>query len=149
MATQLSERQGARAPSGSDTLLRRVSFPALVAAPVVAATVYVANVDPGTPGHYPGCPFLAVTGYFCPGCGGLRAIHALTHGHPLQALHDNAYGLAVVAALAVWWAAWLVARVRGRALSTRPVRVVMFTALALMPLFTVLRNLPFGHFLAP
>jgi hypothetical protein len=30
---------------------------------------------------YPRCLFYAVTGWQCPGCGGLRALHHLLHGH--------------------------------------------------------------------
>lgn len=148
MTAHLSERHGPMALSRADRL-RTFALPALVAAPFLAATAYVANVDPNAPGHYPTCPFLAVTGYWCPGCGGLRAMHALTHGHPLQALHDNAFGLAAVAALSVWWLAWLVARWRGRPLSFRPVRAVLIAVIVVMPVFTVLRNLPIGHILAP
>lgn len=148
MTAHLSERHGAVASPRAGRL-RTLALPALVAAPFVAATVYVANVDPNAPGHYPTCPFLAVTGYFCPGCGGLRAVYALTHGHPLQALHDNVFGVAAIAALVVWWLAWIVARLRGRSLSVRPVRVALIVALAVVPVFTVLRNLPIGHFLAP
>lgn len=148
MAAHLSEQHASMARPRPDRL-RAVALPALVAAPFLAATAYVANVDPNTPGHYPTCPFLALTGYWCPGCGGLRAVYALTHGHPLQALHDNAFGLAAVAAVAVWWIAWVVARVRGRPLSVRPVRAVLFAALVVIPVFTILRNLPIGHFLAP
>lgn len=153
MVAHLSERRAQRAhhpgPSPRPDKLRAAALPALVAAPFVAATAYVANVDPNTPGHYPTCPVLAVTGYYCPGCGGLRGMFALTHGHPLQALHDNAFGLAFVGALALWWVVWLVARLCGRPMPTRGVRVVLIAALAVMPVFTVLRNLPVGHFLAP
>lgn len=148
MATHLSERDGPLAPPRSGRL-RALTLPALVAVPFVAATAYVARVDPNAAGHYPTCPSLLITGYYCPGCGGLRAMHALTHGHPLQALHDNAFGLAIVAALAVWWVAWAVARWRGRSMSARPVVVVTFALLAVMPVFTVLRNLSVGAFLAP
>ncbi|HEX6447294.1 MAG TPA: DUF2752 domain-containing protein [Streptosporangiales bacterium] len=148
MAAHLSERHAPLAPPRADRL-RALALPALVAAPLLAATAYVANVDPNAAGHYPTCPSLLVTGYYCPGCGGLRAMYALTHGHPLQALHDNAFGLAFVAAVAVWWVAWVVARWRGRSVPTRPILAVTFVLVALMPVFTVLRNLPFGHFLAP
>ena len=34
--------------------------------------------------------FHAMTGLWCPGCGGLRAVHDLTHGHLVTALHENA-----------------------------------------------------------
>ena len=35
--------------------------------------------------YYPQCGFKQWTGYDCPGCGGLRATHAITHGRVLQA----------------------------------------------------------------
>src|SRR5687768_7002451 len=65
-------------PSG--TLPRRLLGPAATALGVAGAAAYVSVVDPHQPGHYPACPFLAVTGLFCPGCGGLRCAHALAHG---------------------------------------------------------------------
>ena len=35
------------------------------------------------------CPFHALTGFYCPGCGGTRSMTALLHGHLLLALHEN------------------------------------------------------------
>ena len=52
-----------------------------------AAMLYV--LDPREPGNYPICPFLGLTGYHCPGCGTLRALHQLLHGSPLNALGYN------------------------------------------------------------
>ncbi|MDQ1287273.1 MAG: hypothetical protein QG622_838 [Actinomycetota bacterium] len=84
----------------------RLVAPAAVAAAVVAGTACVAIVDPGVPGRYPSCPWLALTGYPCPGCGGLRAVHALTRGDVSLAADQN---LLVVAAVPVavtaylWW----------------------------------------------
>lgn len=34
----------------------------------------------------PGCYLYRLTGYYCPGCGGTRAIRALMHGHVLSGL---------------------------------------------------------------
>lgn len=34
----------------------------------------------------PPCWFHLITGYYCPGCGGTRALRALFHGHFLQAV---------------------------------------------------------------
>ena len=54
-----------------------VLLPLVVAASALIGRAYVANVDPNVAGHYPTCPILAVTGWYCPGCGTLRAVHAL------------------------------------------------------------------------
>lgn len=46
----------------------------------------------------PPCLFHLITGYYCPGCGGTRAVRALLHGHILQSLHYHPivpYGAAV------------------------------------------------------
>lgn len=40
------------------------------------------------PGHtLPPCLFHLFSGYYCPGCGGTRAVRALLHGHILQAVY--------------------------------------------------------------
>lgn len=75
-----------------------------MAAAVAAGAALVAVVDPGVPGHYPACPILAATGWYCPGCGGLRAVHALAHGDVAQALDRNAL---IVLALPVVLLAYL------------------------------------------
>ncbi|MEM9293244.1 MAG: DUF2752 domain-containing protein [Acidobacteriota bacterium] len=43
------------------------------------------------PGHYgiPRCPFRSFTGFLCPGCGSLRAMHHLLHGELALALRLN------------------------------------------------------------
>lgn len=45
--------------------------------------------DPSTTAIYPPCPFHAVTGFHCPGCGSLRALHSLLHGHIAAAMSQN------------------------------------------------------------
>ena len=40
--------------------------------------------------YFPPCVFYTVTHFYCPGCGNTRTVLALLHGHPLQALHNNA-----------------------------------------------------------
>ena len=35
------------------------------------------------------CPFHVLTGLYCPGCGNSRALHALLHLHPTEALRYN------------------------------------------------------------
>ena len=46
-------------------------------------------VDPRNAGSYPICPFLGLTGCYCPGCGTLRALHSLLYGDIASALGYN------------------------------------------------------------
>ena len=49
------------------------------------------------------CPFRALTGYPCPGCGMTRAFSAIAHGEPLSAVIYNPLSpVLFVAALLVW-----------------------------------------------
>lgn len=42
------------------------------------------------------CPFFALTGHFCPGCGSVRAIEALTTGQLSEALQSNVLAITVL-----------------------------------------------------
>lgn len=37
----------------------------------------------------PICPFKNLSGFYCPGCGGQRALHQILHGNFLEAFHSN------------------------------------------------------------
>ncbi|GAA3306424.1 hypothetical protein GCM10020295_62620 [Streptomyces cinereospinus] len=106
-------------------------------------------MDPKEPGHYPVCPLLRFTGLYCPGCGGLRSAHAVVHGDLPAALHANALAVAGYVCFAVVWTVWVVRAVRGRPLRLDPPPASLWTAGALLLLFTVVRNLPFGGRLHP
>ena len=82
--------------------------PVGAAAVALAACAVVAVVDPNEPGHYPTCPFKALTGLDCPGCGSMRAVHALTRGQILHAADLNLLLLVALPFLVWAWAAWLV-----------------------------------------
>ncbi|MFI6843355.1 DUF2752 domain-containing protein [Kitasatospora sp. NPDC050467] len=145
MGVTASSTASARPP-----VLRRLGAPLTALAAATVPTVFVAVVDPNAPGHYPTCPFLAFTGWWCPGCGGLRCVHALAHGDLSGALHDNAPAVLLFAVLAVLWVRWVWAAVSGGpapglALGAR--RWVLVALLLLV--FTVVRNLPIGAGLAP
>jgi len=53
-------------------------------------------LDPATTRIFPPCPWRAMTGWLCPGCGSARAMHALLHGHLGIALEMNALAVAAV-----------------------------------------------------
>ncbi|MFE7750873.1 DUF2752 domain-containing protein [Streptomyces sp. NPDC057428] len=129
--------------------LRRLATPVGVMAAVVAAFGYVAAVDPNEPGHYPVCPMLRFTGVLCPGCGGLRSAHAFAHGDIPAALGSNALAVLGYAVFAAVWVLWTVRASRGR-----PMRITVAPAYwwgvgAVLLVFSVIRNLPFGSALAP
>jgi hypothetical protein len=92
-----------------------------------------------------------LTGTYCPGCGGLRAVNDLTRGDLRAAASSNLLfvgSLPLVAVLYVRWFkdAWSGVR---RPVSTRRALVYAGGFLAVALAFTVLRNLPVGAWLAP
>ena len=86
--------------------LRRLAAPMATAVGIVVATGYIRLGDPNQPGHYPMCPTLALLGIDCPGCGGLRATHALAHGDIATAFDHNALFVVLVPVLVGLWALW-------------------------------------------
>lgn len=117
---------------------------------VAGAFAVVGVVDPNEPGHYPLCPFLRWTGLLCPGCGGLRGAHALAHGDLAGAAGANLLLVAGCTLFAAVWTVWLTRAARGRPGPSATLRPGHWWALgALVALFTVVRNLPFGAVLAP
>ena len=83
------------------------------------------------------CPFKTVTGYPCPGCGGLRAINLLSNGEIGAAISS--------------WGLWFFRRARGdrdARMITISTTVLMFSTIAAV-VFGVLRVTPWGSGLAP
>ena len=124
---------------------RRLLAPVGTAVGVIAATGYIRMVDPNEPGHYPMCPTLALFGIDCPGCGGLRATHALANGDIASALDHNALFVVLVPVLAAMWAMWTYRAWTG----VTPVltgrrevvaRTAPMIALMVVMLFAVIRN---------
>ncbi|TQF74999.1 DUF2752 domain-containing protein [Rhodococcus spelaei] len=129
---------------------RRLWGPAGVAATGIAAAAVLNLRDPHRLGAYGFCPFHAVTGLWCPGCGGLRALNDLTHGDVFASLSSNLFVAPLVVVLAVAWVAWVLRRWRGvddrMIVLSRAATVAVLVALAL---FTIARNTPWGSALAP
>lgn len=102
------------------------------------AYLYLANPhNPSLPVF--ACPFKALTGLDCPGCGGQRMVYDLLHGDLAGAAHNNLFLLVVLPALLAGGAWALYKRWHGRALRF-PVRAVVVLALAGLA-WAVLRNL--------
>jgi hypothetical protein len=123
--------------------------PAAVLVSAAGALAIVATVDPNVPGHYPTCPFLAVTGHWCPGCGSLRALHALTGGDLLGAASRNVLLVASIPLLTWWWVRWVWRTWTGAARRVPAPGSYIWTGAALVVVFWIVRNLSFGAALAP
>ncbi|WP_460365191.1 DUF2752 domain-containing protein [Actinocorallia lasiicapitis] len=135
---------------------RRKARVAAMAAPVgiavgtLVAFGYVGAVDPNEAGHYPTCPLLAMTGVFCPGCGGLRMAHAIAQGNLAEAASRNLLAFVLIPVAIYLWGLWTVATWRGTPVRTRlGSRAAVITLLVAVVVFSVVRNLPFGGWLAP
>jgi uncharacterized protein DUF2752 len=126
-----------------------VRAPLAAALAALAATTYVATVDPNHAGHYPTCPFLYVTGYACPGCGSLRAVHDLATGQPLEALHRNPLTLLAIPFVITMWFLWLRRSATGRGRRWVAPAWLLWSLLALVLVFWLVRNLPGFGFLGP
>ena len=124
-------------------------MPALASVGALAATAVVAVVDPNQPGHYPTCPFLALTGYYCPGCGSLRAIHDLAHGNLAGALGRNPFTVMVLVGLAVGWVVWARRLWRGLPRTWAAPPALLYGLLTLVLAFWALRNVPGWTWLSP
>ncbi|WP_017587253.1 DUF2752 domain-containing protein [Nocardiopsis ganjiahuensis] len=128
-------------------------WPVSLGALGLAGAVLLHFVDPNESGSpYPTCPWLMVTGTFCPGCGTTRALAALTHLDVAGAASMNLLLLACLPFLAYAYLSWLnrtlrTAPARRRVLVVRP--WLARTIVGGFFLFWVLRNLPWFSFLAP
>lgn len=129
--------------------VRAMRDPAAVAVVGLAAVAVVAVVDPNEPGHYPTCPFLALTGQFCPGCGSLRAMHALAHGQLTTALGLNVLTVLALLPLGVIWLRWVRRKWTGQSRRSVAPANALWALLVVVIAFTVVRNLAVGAGLAP
>ena len=124
--------------------------PALSAGIVAAGTVFIAMNNPHVPGALGACPLLSTFGFYCPGCGGTRAVYDLSHGDVVGAMSMNPLFTLSVPLLAILWLRWL-AFSRGRPTKSWNVPEWVYPVFAIVTLlFFVLRNVPlFAPYLAP
>ena len=107
---------------------------------------------PATSTLFPPCPFHYLTGWYCPGCGSLRAIHQLLHGNVRAAWAMNPLSVVLFPFLAYGLAREAISYGTGRPLPQFAAPGAWIRALcALIVLFGIVRNLPFHPFdlLAP
>jgi uncharacterized protein DUF2752 len=114
------------------------------------ATLALHLRDPHSHGSWGLCPSAAM-GFYCPGCGGLRAVNDLTNGHVGAALSSNILVTLLVPVGVFLLARWALDGWQGRTREVDAARVTRVTiALGVVAVvFAVVRNLAFGAWLAP
>ncbi|HEY5249226.1 MAG TPA: DUF2752 domain-containing protein [Dermatophilaceae bacterium] len=144
----------AAAESGPGTVrtsrARALSVPLGAAGAVAAATFVLQR----TGGHHLGplvtCWFHAATGLYCPFCGSLRGVAALSRGDALSALHDNAPVMLLLGVATLIWGRRVLYALRGKVVDQPRTSTRGNWALAAFFLvFMIYRNTPYGAWLAP
>ena len=104
---------------------------------------------PTQPGNYPTCPWLLLTGTFCPGCGTLRATHALTEGNVLEALARNPLTVGAFLLMALGFVRWTRRQWRGEQRMTAAPAWLLYALFWAIMAFWILRNVPGWSWLSP
>lgn len=112
---------------------------------LAGSAVMLRIFDPATSGIFPPCPVRYLTGWYCPGCGSLRAVHQLLHGNLLAAWALNPLTVVLLPFLTYGLISAVLFEIRGRGLPQPFLRAGWIRALcAAIILFGIVRNLP-GH----
>lgn len=149
--TRLDEGAAAEKVAATEARPRgeRIRVPLLTGAGALAMCVAINVHDPNNPGSWGTCPFLALTGYTCPGCGMLRATRALFHGDVDTALGRNPLIFVVLPLLAVVWIMWMRSAWSGRAVKRALPLWLSYLIFGALVAFGILRNVPGFAFLGP
>lgn len=122
---------------------RRSSLNLLLAIALLSA--FCAMNEPGSTAWIPECPFHAITGLYCPGCGTLRALHCLLAGDVGSSIRCNALLLPALVLVLAGIAGDLASPGGGLfRVGSRSSRIVGAGFLVASVLFAILRNLPFA-----
>lgn len=119
---------------------------------VIAIIVFLTKVDPDRPSIFPKCIFHQTTGYHCPGCGTLRAIHQLLQGNIIGAWgYNKAAVLLLPICLYAGFAAAVYSLFNIRLPLFKPKPWMILALFYAIVLYWILRNVPYYPFtlLAP
>jgi hypothetical protein len=137
-------------PSTVDDRLRLLAQPAVVAAAGLGSVALLSWLDHTGLSVLPACPFLSITGLWCPLCGGTRAVEALAAGDIGAALGFNLLVVLAVPLVVAEWLRWTTGRARGRPTSFMNVSSRTLAVVAgLAVLYMVVRNVPGVEMLTP
>lgn len=138
------------APAPAPSRWDRMRAPLFTIGGLGLATLALHLRDPHVGGSWGICPSAAM-GFWCPGCGGLRAVNDLTHGEVVSAASSNLLLVVLMPFAVLALVVWALDRWQGRTrrLPRRLVVVGGWTLLGAAGLFMLLRNTPAAPWLAP
>jgi hypothetical protein len=130
--------------AGSIATMRDRLIAAAIVGATLAALVYLFLFNPASgSAFYPSCPLRLLTGFYCPGCGTLRGLHQLLHGHLFGALSYNPLMVATLPFIGYAYLSYTMLALRGSGLPRVFVPPVLIKALFWVVIaFGVLRNIP-------
>ncbi|MFC4373012.1 DUF2752 domain-containing protein [Nocardia halotolerans] len=138
------------APQTAQPTWQRLTPPLLTAGLGVGVLALLRFRDPHVAGSYGLCPVDALFGVYCPGCGGMRAVHNLTDGRILDSLHSNVLALPLIIAFVAFVVDWFLRARRGQNPRLPGLgRATVWTFFGLLAVYTVVRNTPWGTWLTP
>lgn len=132
------------APGISATTARKRLMAVAIVGTTLAALVYLFLFNPASgAAFFPSCPLRLLTGLYCPGCGTLRGLHQLLHGHFIDALGYNPLMVAALPFIGYAYLSYTMLALRGSSLPRVFVPPVLIKALFWVVIaFGVLRNIP-------
>src|SRR5687768_1822652 len=118
-----------------DEIVSRRLTALLVWLTLAFGTAYLFIFEPGKSGFFPICPFRALTGLTCPGCGSTRALHRLLHGDMVAAFEFNPFLV-----LSLPFLAYVLVRYTTAAVTGRPLQGNRLNAKYIWMLFVVIMS---------
>jgi hypothetical protein len=119
-------------------------LPAVVPPAILAfAAILLLRFPPAQYSFYPQCPFHELLHLQCPGCGATRAIAAILHGDVIDAFNQNALITLLLPLAATYGILGYMRLLQRKSLRwPQPPPAIIYTALTLAAIFTIVRNLP-------
>jgi len=130
-----------------DEILNKRLTALLIWLSIATGATYLFIFEPGKTGFFPACPFRALTGLNCPGCGSTRGLHRLLHGDVIAAFEFNPLMVVSVPFLLYALVRYTAAAVSGRPLHKHHVNAkYIWMLFAVIMSFWVFRNTRFYPF---
>ena len=132
-----------------DAVVNRRLTAAAIWGSLAAGGAYLYAFEPGKTGIFPVCPFQALTGFNCPGCGTTRALHQLLHGNVVAAFELNPLTILLLPVLAYALVSFTKSAITGRAMPavSIPPKYVWVSVVVVLG-FWIFRNTPLYPFVS-